>query len=574
MGVGLSCSACSPRVADADPQTLTGHTKVGGSGGGGGGGAAGSSAPAAAMAPPPAPAGPNAGAGAAQDTRKRLQPTPSAAQGAGHTAPAATPVMRSPSRGSGAAAQAAGGAPAAKRQAVAAADVVGGSVPAAAPTPAPAGAGAAAVAAPPSRHVLPVPAVQVMVSATLGMKVVDEMTGREAAVVLEAANVHRDQRGQPLAEVAVSCEGRQLWVNRVPGSVVKCAGTLNFAAVATSSGDMLVFSPAGRRVFPAIRLGGPAAFLVADSTAPGMGQLVSAGGSGAAGWRLLVVTSDGQLRMWDLQLEACVLEASVAPLLEEGHRVNTVRLSSAGAPLLVLSNCHGYTYHRGMGVWMRVADDSFPASVYNSSSSSAFQNLVGSGDLAHLQHEAGMRRRDVEVVATALATPPAWRLADDRAHLESNIAAAAALQSAHEWKRWLLTYVRQLAADADEMRLREVVLDLLGPLRYSATTHHAQAGRGWEPVFLGIDKRQLLKREVLKELSKNRANHKLVQEVLEMQKEVEEQQQQQEPAGVLGTSSRSRLTALGTSLLGSQAPARVFPTTPATAVHGAPMVHG
>lgn len=39
-----------------------------------------------------------------------------------------------------------------------------------------------------------------------------------------------------------------------------------------------------------------------------------------------------------------------------------------------------------------------------------------------------------------------------RAHLENNIAAARALQSPHEWKRWLLSYVRLLATDGDEVR--------------------------------------------------------------------------------------------------------------------------
>ena len=68
-----------------------------------------------------------------------------------------------------------------------------------------------------------------------------------------------------------------------------------------------------------------------------------------------------------------------------------------------------------------------------------------------------------------------------------------------------------------QVRLREVVEELLGPLRWSATTHQVASGagaqRGWQPCILGLDKRQLLRQDVLKEMSRNRSNQRLVQEV-------------------------------------------------------------
>ncbi len=78
------------------------------------------------------------------------------------------------------------------------------------------------------------------------------------------------------------------------------------------------------------------------------------------------------------------------------------------------------------------------------------------------------------------------------------------------------------ACTCAQVRLREVVEDLLGPLRWSPATHQptqhtSSAGRhhqrGWQPSILGIDKRQLLRQDVLKEMSRNRANQRLVQEV-------------------------------------------------------------
>ncbi len=47
--------------------------------------------------------------------------------------------------------------------------------------------------------------------------------------------------------------------------------------------------------------------------------------------------------------------------------VTAVRLTQAGAPLVVLSNRHAYTYVEALRVWARVADDSFPASPFASS---------------------------------------------------------------------------------------------------------------------------------------------------------------------------------------------------------------
>lgn len=46
--------------------------------------------------------------------------------------------------------------------------------------------------------------------------------------------------------------------------------------------------------------------------------------------------------------------------------MTSARLSSAGQPLLVLSNGHAYVHHGGMRSWMRVADDAFPASAFTS----------------------------------------------------------------------------------------------------------------------------------------------------------------------------------------------------------------
>ena len=61
---------------------------------------------------------------------------------------------------------------------------------------------------------------------------------------------------------------------------------------------MQVYTPAGRRMFPAIKL----------SAAP-----VSLSSDGA--WRLLALCRDGSLRVWDLQRLTSLLDTSLAPLV-------------------------------------------------------------------------------------------------------------------------------------------------------------------------------------------------------------------------------------------------------------------
>ena len=55
-----------------------------------------------------------------------------------------------------------------------------------------------------------------------------------------------------------------------------------------------------------------------------------------------------------------------------------------------------------------------------------------------------------------MASCSARTAAESRAHLETNIAAALVLESPQEYRRWLLTYVRQLASA--RCQIREFVL--------------------------------------------------------------------------------------------------------------------
>ncbi|GLI61960.1 hypothetical protein VaNZ11_004523 [Volvox africanus] len=354
---------------------------------------------------------------------------------------------------------------------------------------------------------------------------------------LQAKNTERDSRQRPVAELACLMGCRRQWSDTIQGQVVALAGSSRLAAAATASGDLMVYSSAGRRLFPPIQLGCPVSILATGSSGPSSSMLMA-------------LLANGCLRAWDIATGKSVLKASVAPLLTgdaapQGLRVSSLKLSSTGSPVVVLSNAHAHVYHLEMGCWMRVADSAFPASAYTTNFTSATP-----GELSQLQASAAQRRHphDVLSASAAQAARPAAAKRSDLALLEHNLAAAAVLHSPAEWRIWLVMYIRRLVMEEEESRLRDLISELMGPLRYGSTTHAAAAGapgpnggltgqgRGagasepplassvvgrWQPSILGFDKRRLLREVVLKEVARNRNYQHLVTEVLDQLKQVE-----------------------------------------------------
>ncbi|GIL75426.1 hypothetical protein Vretimale_8060 [Volvox reticuliferus] len=359
----------------------------------------------------------------------------------------------------------------------------------------------------------------------------------QAPVELQAKNTDRDSRQRPVAELACLKGSRRQWSDTIQGQVVALAGSSRLAAAATASGDLMVYSSAGRRLFPPIQLGCPVSILATGSSGPSSSMLMA-------------LLANGRLRAWDIATGKSILKASVAPLLTgdaapQGIRVSSLKLSSTGSPVVVLSNAHAYVYHLEMSCWMRVADSAFPASAYTTNFTSATP-----GELSQLQASAAQRRHphDVLSASAAQAARPAAAMRNDLALLEHNLAAAAVLHSPAEWRIWLVMYIRRLVMEEEESRLRDIISELMGPLRYDSTTHAAAGGgpgtsggltgqaRGlgtsepplassvvgrWQPSILGFDKRRLLREVVLKEVARNRNYQQLVSEVLDQLKQVE-----------------------------------------------------
>ncbi|XP_009150308.1 protein HIRA isoform X2 [Brassica rapa] len=307
-------------------------------------------------------------------------------------------------------------------------------------------------------------------------------------------------------EVVCKRSGETLWSDRIMGSVTVLAGNPNFWAVGCEDGTLQIYTKCGRRAMPTMMMGSAATFIDCDDS-----------------WKLLLVTRKGSLYVWDLFNRKCILHDSLSSLVssdtnlssavEGSIKVISVKLSKSGSPLVVLATRHAFLFDTSLMCWLRVADDCFPASNFSSS-----WNLGSApcGELAGLQVD----------VRKYMARKPGWnRIADDgvqtRAHLESQFASSLALESPNEYRQCLLAYVRFLAREADESRLREVCESFLGPPTGMAEAATSDTNLCWDPYVLGVKKHKLLRNDILPAMASNRKVQRLLSEFMDLLSEYE-----------------------------------------------------
>ncbi|KAH8971705.1 hypothetical protein BDL97_02G157900 [Sphagnum fallax] len=324
------------------------------------------------------------------------------------------------------------------------------------------------------------------------------------------------------AEVVCSQAGVVRWHDRLSSIPTALAGNFNFWAVACSDGTLQIYTMAGRRSQLSMMLGSPAAFMDCNQQ----------------GWRLLLVTKEGSLYLWDLQESKLLLHESLSPLLSPSSvnensksngllKVVSARLSQAGAPLVVLANQHAFLFHLNMHCWLRVADDGFPASNFVTTWPEV-SAPAETGELALLQAGVTGAAGKNFIWNRSSLEEEKWQT---RVHLEVQMSAAQALQSASEYRRFLLAYARCLAREVDEARLRELCEELLGPTYVVDSSSPSRApskhdkNHHWNPEILGMKKRELLKSEVLPAMASNRGVQRLLNEFVDLLSECEVQQQ-------------------------------------------------
>ncbi|XP_010535679.1 PREDICTED: protein HIRA [Tarenaya hassleriana] len=311
-----------------------------------------------------------------------------------------------------------------------------------------------------------------------------------------------------MKETEILCTklGQTIWSDRILGEVTVLAGNPNFWAVGCEDGSLQVYSKCGRRAMPTMMTGSAATFIDCDDS-----------------WKLLLVTRKGSLYVWDLFNKKCLLQDSLSSLISSDVRpsskvegmikVISAKLSKSGSPLVVLATRHAFLFDMSLMCWLRVADDCFPASNYSSS-----WNLGSAqcGELAGLQVD----------VRKYMARKPGWnRITDDgmqtRAHLESQLASSLVLKSPNEYRQCLLAYVRFLAREADESRLREVCESFLGPPTGMCEALSSSTNVSWDPFVLGMKKHKLLRDDILPAMASNRKVQRLLHEFMDLVSEYE-----------------------------------------------------
>lgn len=353
-------------------------------------------------------------------------------------------------------------------------------------------------------------------SGTLSIRVFDKKSEDSSPIILEARpreHAVNDIVGlgntSMMKETEIVCsKGPQtLWSDRISGKVTVLAGNGNFWAVGCEDGCLQIYTKCGRRAMPTMMMGSAATFVDCDEC-----------------WTLLLVTRKGSLYLWDLFNRTCLLQDSLTSLVASSPNSSTkdagtikvisVKLSKSGAPLVVLATRHAFLFDMNVKCWLRVADDCFPASNFSSSWS---LGSIQSGELAALQVD----------LRKYLARKPGWtRVTDDgvqtRAHLETQLASSLALGSPKEYRQCLLSYVRFLAREADESRLREVCESFLGPpTGMVEETSSDSKNLAWDPFVLGMRKQNLLREDILPSMASNRKVQRLLNEFMDLLSEYE-----------------------------------------------------
>ncbi|KAJ6739346.1 MEMBER OF THE HIR1 FAMILY OF WD-REPEAT PROTEINS [Salix koriyanagi] len=351
-------------------------------------------------------------------------------------------------------------------------------------------------------------------STPLSIRVFDKKIGEDAIPIsLEARP--REHAVNDIVGVGNTCMMKEteivctrgaetLWSDRISGKATVLAGNANFWAVGCEDGCLQVYTKCGRRAMPTMMLGSAATFVDCDEC-----------------WKLLLVTRKGSLYVWDLFSRSCLLQDSLASLITSDPnsvkgtiKVISVKLSKSGSPLVVLATRHAFLFDMSLLCWLRVADDCFPASNFATS-----WNLgsIQSGELAALQVD----------VRKFLARKPGWsRVTDDgvqtRAHLEAQLESSLALKSPNEYRQCLLSYIRFLAREADESRLREVCESFLGPPTGMAESTSLDAKTvPWDPCVLAMRKHKLLREDILPAMASNRKVQRLLNEFMDLLSEYE-----------------------------------------------------
>lgn len=342
--------------------------------------------------------------------------------------------------------------------------------------------------------------------------------------------------------------GAELWQTVLPGhcTLLAANGSIVVACCRDerdidSSGTLFFLSRSGRRLLPPLHLSAPPAFLTVCTVTSSSSLSASSAASSLplSSAFVLLLTSDGQLRLFDgVQLE-CVLELDVRSLLASSS-FSAARVLSDGRLLMMVKSGQCWLYERRLKGWLNLADSDYVASDFKSTL--PLTSLVGEPQngadrsLSSLQLEAQSAASAGR--APLLTLDARTRSMHTVAHIEAQLAASELLGSSADYRRWLHVYVQTLVnltqandtlidftatnpissplATLALTRLHELITSLLPPL------HSYQPDSS---TVCGLDRCVVL-RSLLPALASGRRTQRIAESALKRVKEWEQRKEQ------------------------------------------------
>lgn len=311
-----------------------------------------------------------------------------------------------------------------------------------------------------SRPKLSLPTLSLGKSAS---KALSDMSEGAGPVMLEVEN---EMAIAKMHRLQLKTAGTKTWEHILPSEVAAIAGSRQLVCAACVDGTVSVFSIGGRRLLPTLVIGSGPAVL------------------SCAGHYVMAINNKGMLYMWDCQTQKVVIqERSLSTIMSEKDTLEQASVSSEGVPVVTLTNKKSYCYSLDIGwVLAQQPDDCLQSSsAHHQCTPSRLRPL---GPLSTLQKSS----RPSEGASRSFQSLPGLRQTVTLSHLEAQVANSLVLKSGTEWKFWLETYIRYLAQEGVENKLREVCDDLLGPV------YKSRSSKSWIRFVLGVDKHEVLRK--------------------------------------------------------------------------------
>ncbi|GAA6053197.1 hypothetical protein JCM3770_000025 [Rhodotorula araucariae] len=379
------------------------------------------------------------------------------------------------------------------------------------------------------------------------------------------------------SEVTVTTAKKALWIDYLPRYVVAAAGSPVFTAVCLEDASLVAWSPAGRRLIPTLVLDAPCAFLVAEGpyllALTALGTLavwnlspsiprprsiypplnIAALLASAATRRdphptittsallpsgtPLIALSTGATFSYDAALASWTRVCDpwwARSDAWEGRRGRHAAASHGGRG--IVKNIEGAVNEIVVDEQARRERDGGAAADQSSDDegdADAAMDGSGAGAAADKDKSKAAVAADDDELGTPVPAPgrrptpqgaPAvptgdgddFRVAVALAHLETRLAAAAALDSPSEYRVFLVQYAKKLADEGLRSKAEELIRELLGPIYHKPGKKEDDE---WSATVLGLAKRDLL-RDVLRELAKQRVTAPLAAEYQDTLKKI------------------------------------------------------